>query len=159
MIFCISHLFDLQRWTVWSHGNQSKHIRHKVTDIITSPSCNKPALLKIVGRVFLPPLPILIFSQGIIQKKSASGCRTLPFITFNEKVSFFPKIVLFYFKVFLGKTTSKVPFFKDFGCCPKILDYTLFSIFQNSSYPPCSFCFLVALARSEMMPHLVCYFV
>ena len=28
--------------------------------------------------------------------------------------------------LFPGKTTPKVPFFKDSGCCPKILDYALF---------------------------------
>ena len=30
--------------------------------------------------------------------------------------------------VFLRKTMLKVPFFKDSGCCPKILDYTLVSL-------------------------------
>ena len=28
----------------------------------------------------------------------------------------------------MGKTTPKVPFFKDSGCCPKILDYALRSV-------------------------------
>ena len=36
-----------------------------------------------------------------------------------------------YFKVFLGKTTSKLPFLKDFGHCPKILDYTLTSLYSK----------------------------
>ena len=39
-----------------------------------------------------------------MQKKSASGSRMLPFVIFEKKVPFFPKIV---FKVFLGKTTPK----------------------------------------------------
>ena len=33
--------------------------------------------------------------QGIIQKKSASGSRTLPFVISDKKVPFFPKMVLF----------------------------------------------------------------
>ena len=36
-----------------------------------------------------------------------------------------------YFKVFLSKTTSKLPFLKDFGHCPKILDYTLTSLYSK----------------------------
>ena len=63
--------------------------------------------------------------EGIIRKKSASGSRSLPLVMFYEKVPFFSKnSVIFY--VFLGKTTPKVPFFKDSGRCPKILDYTLY---------------------------------
>ena len=33
--------------------------------------------------------------EGIIQKKSASGSRTLPFVIFDKKMPFFPKMVLF----------------------------------------------------------------
>ena len=33
-------------------------------------------------------------NQGIIQKKSVSGSRMLPLVVFNQKVPFFPKIVL-----------------------------------------------------------------
>ena len=33
--------------------------------------------------------------QGIIQKKLASGCWTLPLVILDKKVPFFPKIVLF----------------------------------------------------------------
>ena len=33
--------------------------------------------------------------QGIIQKKSASSSRTQPFVIFDKKVPFFPKMVLF----------------------------------------------------------------
>ena len=46
----------------------------------------------------------------------------VPLVIFNQKVHFLPKIV--YFKVFLGITTLKVPFLKDSGHFPKILDYT-----------------------------------
>ena len=59
----------------------------------------------------------------MIQKKSASGSWMLPLAIFDKKVPFFHK--QYYFKVFLGKTSPKVPFFKDSGRCPKILDYTL----------------------------------
>ena len=52
-----------------------------------------------------------------------SGSWTLPHVIFDRKVSFFQKLC--YFKVFLGKTKPKVPFFKDSRCCPKIQDYTL----------------------------------
>ena len=62
-------------------------------------------------------------SQGIFQKKSVSGSWMLPLVIFDKKVFFFPEIVLFYGSP--GKTTPKVPFFKDSGCCPKILDYAL----------------------------------
>ena len=34
--------------------------------------------------------------QGIIQNKSVSGSRMLPFVTFDKKVPFFKKIVIFY---------------------------------------------------------------
>ena len=62
--------------------------------------------------------------QGIIKNKSASGSRMLSLVIFDKKsASFFQKLC--YFKVFLGITLLKVPFLKDFGCCPKILDYTL----------------------------------
>ena len=33
-------------------------------------------------------------NQGIIQKKSASGSRALPFVIFDKKVPFLPKVVL-----------------------------------------------------------------
>ena len=33
--------------------------------------------------------------QEIIQKKSVSGGRMLPFVIFGKKVPFFPKMVLF----------------------------------------------------------------
>ena len=33
--------------------------------------------------------------QGIIQKRSASGSRTLPFVIFSKKVPFLTKVVLF----------------------------------------------------------------
>ena len=64
-------------------------------------------------------------SQGIIQKKSASGSRTLPLVIFNitKKFPFFPKVVLF--KAFWVTLWKKCPFFEDSGRCPKILDYTL----------------------------------
>ena len=58
--------------------------------------------------------------RGIIQKKSAFGSWTLPLVTFDKKVPFFRKTVLF--KVFQGKTTPKV---SDSGCCPKIVDFAL----------------------------------
>ena len=61
--------------------------------------------------------------QGIIQKKSASSSQMLPLIIFDKKTLFFQKQC--YFTVFPGKTKPKVPFFKDSGHCPKILDYTL----------------------------------
>ena len=35
-------------------------------------------------------------AQGIIQKKSVSSSRMLPFVIFDKNVPFFPKIVLFY---------------------------------------------------------------
>ena len=38
---------------------------------------------------------IKIGMQGIVQKKSASGSRTLPFVIFDKKVAFFPKNLLF----------------------------------------------------------------
>ena len=47
--------------------------------------------------------------QGIIQKKSASGSQTLPFVIFDKKVPFFQKSR--YFNIFLGNTLPKVPFF------------------------------------------------
>ena len=34
-------------------------------------------------------------AQGIIQTKSASSSRMLPLLIFDQKVPFFPKIVLF----------------------------------------------------------------
>ena len=55
--------------------------------------------------------------QGIIQKKSASGSRTLLFVIFDKKCPFFHKNC--YFKIFLSKTMPNVPFFKDFPSCPK----------------------------------------
>ena len=61
--------------------------------------------------------------QGIIQKKSASDIQMLPLVIFEKKYPFCQKYC--YFKIFLGKTSPKVPFFKDSRCCPKILDYTL----------------------------------
>ena len=48
--------------------------------------------------------------QGIIHKKSAPSRRTLPLEIFDKKKAFVQK--LFYFKVFLGRTTPKVPFLK-----------------------------------------------
>ena len=33
--------------------------------------------------------------QGMIQKKSGSGSRTLAFVIYDKKVPFFPKMVLF----------------------------------------------------------------
>ena len=33
--------------------------------------------------------------QGIIQKKSAFGSQTLPFVIFDAKVPFLPKVMLF----------------------------------------------------------------
>ena len=62
--------------------------------------------------------------QGIIQKKSASGSRTLPFVIFDKKVPFFPKngVILTYF---WEAHCQKCSFFKDSRCCPQILDYTL----------------------------------
>ena len=65
----------------------------------------------------------ILYIQGIIQKKSTSGSRMLPLVIFVKKVPFFPKIV------FVGKTMPEVPFFKDSGRCPKILDYTLIYIY------------------------------
>ena len=66
----------------------------------------------------------LFTSQGIFQKKSASSSQMLLLVIFDKKkCPFFQKQCCF--KVFLCKTTPKVPFFKDSGCCPKILDYTL----------------------------------
>ena len=62
--------------------------------------------------------------QGIIQKKSVSGSRTLPLIIIDKKF-LFTKIV--FFTVFPGKTKPKLFFFKDSGRCPKCLDYTLIS--------------------------------
>ena len=53
--------------------------------------------------------------QGIIQKKSASGSRTLLFVIFDKKCPFFQKTC--YFKAFLSKTMPNVPFFKDFRRC------------------------------------------
>ena len=35
------------------------------------------------------------YGQGLIQKKSASGSRMLPFVIFDKKVPFSPKVVLF----------------------------------------------------------------
>ena len=63
------------------------------------------------------------FDQEIIQKKLASGSQMLPFVIFDKKCPFYQKIC--YFKLFLSKTMPKVTFLKDFGCCPKFLDYTL----------------------------------
>ena len=51
-------------------------------------------------------------SPGIIQKKSASGSRTLPFVILTKKCPFFQKWC--YFNVFLGNTSPKVPFFSRF---------------------------------------------
>ena len=59
--------------------------------------------------------------QGIIQRKSASGSRTLPLVIFDKKVPFFIKIVVL--RYFCAM--PKLPFFKESRCCPKILDYTL----------------------------------
>ena len=77
--------------------------------------------------------------QGIIQKKSASGSRTLPCLaiffrnfvliwkcqkwslnrgTFSISICHLPNKMPFY--------SSKCPFFfSSFGCCPMILDYSL----------------------------------
>ena len=66
---------------------------------------------------------VYIIIQGIIQNKSASGSLTLPLVYLPNMGPFFQKQC--YFKVFLGKTTPNVPFFKDSGRCPKILGYTL----------------------------------
>ena len=41
------------------------------------------------------PFKQVILRQRIIQKKSASGSRTLPFVIFDKKVPFFPKMMLF----------------------------------------------------------------
>ena len=51
-----------------------------------------------------------MMQQGIIHKKSAPSRRTLPLEIFDKKKAFFQK--QFYFKVFLGRTTPKVPFLK-----------------------------------------------
>ena len=63
-------------------------------------------------------------AQGIIQKKPASGSQMLPLVLFDKKVAVFSKnsVILRYFWV---KLSQKCPFFKDPGCCPKILDNTL----------------------------------
>ena len=50
----------------------------------------------------------------------------LPRVIFDKKVPYFPKKVSF--KAFLGNTLQKVSFFEDWGCCPKIIDYTLLSV-------------------------------
>ena len=72
---------------------------------------------------------LVLNTQGIIQKKSASGSRTLPFVIYDKKLPFLPKVVtlrhLCYLKAFLHKTLQKVPFFEDSGRCPEILNYTL----------------------------------
>ena len=62
--------------------------------------------------------------QGIIQNKSASGSQMLPPCNiWQKKVPLLSKncVILRYFLV----STLKVPFLKDSGCFPKILDYTL----------------------------------
>ena len=56
----------------------------------------------------------------------------LPPVISDKKVPFFSKNSI---KVFLGKTSPEVHFFKDSRCCPKILGYTLSSLqpFDNIS--------------------------
>ena len=57
--------------------------------------------------------------QGIVQRKSASGCRTLPLVMFDKKVLFFSKnsVILSYFWV---KLSQKCPFWKILGAVLKI---------------------------------------
>ena len=49
--------------------------------------------------------------QGIIQRKSASGSRTLPLVIFDKKVPFFIKIVVL--RYFCGKLCQNCSFLKN----------------------------------------------
>ena len=77
--------------------------------------------------------------QGIIQRKSVSGSRTLPFVIFDRKRPFWQRQCYFnaflcYFKAFLGKTSQQVPFFEDSERCPGILNLLCcFSSFSVSN--------------------------
>ena len=70
--------------------------------------------------------------QGIIQKKSVPSRQMLPLAHLTKKCPFSQNgIMLRYLWV---KLSQKFPFLKDFGCCPKILDYTLDGVQQSQSY-------------------------
>ena len=78
--------------------------------------------------------------QGIIQKKSASGGRTLPFVIFDKKVPFFSKIG-FILTYFLVTHRQNCPFFLRFQTLPlnsrlhseKVLQYNDKSIVLTST--------------------------
>ena len=108
-------------------------MKAEYTDFMTNSSCLHPLchnsemwnhLVILVLIFFVKSTPshkkTWVCTQGIIQKKSESGSRALPLVTFDKKSALFPKIVLF-----RGKTIPKVLFFKVSGRCPKILDYAL----------------------------------
>ena len=89
-------LFSLPNWMVGGRLVMSLGVQN-----LFSASCF-PLTISYNCIVFCLP-------QGIIQKKSASGSWTLPFVILTKKCPFFRKWC--YFNVLLGNTSPKVPFF------------------------------------------------
>ena len=50
----------------------------------------------------------------------------------------------------MGKTTPKVPFFKDSGCCPKIQDYTLHLFLGKFEFDRCAINDNVEVLKKEL---------